>query len=32
MHSYIRPHTHVALRLPSGLLKIVEITPNMYVA
>ncbi|CAG5188865.1 uncharacterized protein ALTATR162_LOCUS12048 [Alternaria atra] len=28
MHSYIRPNTHVALRLPSGLFKIVEITPN----
>ncbi|KAF2823681.1 Gcd10p-domain-containing protein [Ophiobolus disseminans] len=28
MHSYIRPNTHIALRLPSGLFKIVEITPN----
>ncbi|KAF1839108.1 hypothetical protein BDW02DRAFT_594174 [Decorospora gaudefroyi] len=28
MHSYVRPNTHVALRLPSGLVKIVEITPN----
>ncbi|KAF1946988.1 hypothetical protein EJ02DRAFT_417976 [Clathrospora elynae] len=28
MHSYIRPNTHVALRLPSGLYKIVDITPN----
>ncbi|PVI07654.1 hypothetical protein DM02DRAFT_608739 [Periconia macrospinosa] len=28
MHSIIRPNTHVALRLPSGLLKIVEIIPN----
>ncbi|KAG9195842.1 hypothetical protein G6011_00963 [Alternaria panax] len=28
MHSYIRPNTHVALRLPSGLFKILEITPN----
>ncbi|KAE8842336.1 hypothetical protein HRS9139_01633 [Pyrenophora teres f. teres] len=28
MHSYIRPNTHVVLRLPSGLYKIVEITPN----
>ncbi|KAF1957433.1 Gcd10p-domain-containing protein [Byssothecium circinans] len=28
MHSYIRPNTHIALRLPSGLLKIVEIAPN----
>ncbi|RMZ73151.1 eukaryotic translation initiation factor 3 gamma subunit [Pyrenophora seminiperda CCB06] len=28
MHSYIRPNTHVALRLPSDLFKIVEITPN----
>lgn len=28
MHSHIRPNTHVALRLPSGLYKIVEIAPN----
>ncbi|CAI9627572.1 hypothetical protein GT037_009188 [Alternaria burnsii] len=28
MHSCVRPNTHVALRLPSGLFKIVEITPN----
>jgi len=32
MHSCIRPNTHVALRLPSGLFKVVEITPNTYVA
>lgn len=32
MHSFIRPSTHVGLRLPSGILKIVEITPNQYVA
>jgi hypothetical protein len=32
MHSYVRPNTHVALRLPSGLFKIVEITLNTYVA
>jgi tRNA (adenine-N(1)-)-methyltransferase non-catalytic subunit len=32
MHSVIRPNTHVALRLPTGLFKIVEITPNTYVA
>jgi len=32
MHSHIRPNTHIALRLPSGLLKIIEITPNTYVA
>lgn len=32
MHSHIRPHTHVALRLPSGILKIVELKPNTYVA
>ncbi|KAF2128373.1 hypothetical protein P153DRAFT_318112 [Dothidotthia symphoricarpi CBS 119687] len=31
MHSYIRPNTHVALRLPSGLLKILEITPNISI-
>ncbi|CAI6333494.1 unnamed protein product [Periconia digitata] len=31
MHSFIRPNTHVALRLPSGLLKIVEVIPNTYV-
>ncbi|KAI4607207.1 hypothetical protein J4E83_009663 [Alternaria metachromatica] len=28
MHFHVRPNTHVALRLPSGLFKIVEITPN----
>ncbi|KAF2638928.1 eukaryotic translation initiation factor 3, gamma subunit [Massarina eburnea CBS 473.64] len=28
MHSYVRPNTHIALRLPSGQLKIVEIAPN----
>ncbi|KAH5404897.1 tRNA methyltransferase non-catalytic subunit TRM6 [Parastagonospora nodorum] len=28
MHSTIRPNTHVALRLPSGLFKILETTPN----
>ncbi|KAF2024894.1 Gcd10p-domain-containing protein [Setomelanomma holmii] len=28
MHSFIRSNTHVALRLPSGLFKIIEITPN----
>ncbi|KAF2654773.1 Gcd10p-domain-containing protein [Lophiostoma macrostomum CBS 122681] len=28
MHSYIRPHTHIALRLPSGIVKILEIAPN----
>ncbi|KAF2999250.1 tRNA (adenine(58)-N(1))-methyltransferase non-catalytic subunit trm6 [Curvularia kusanoi] len=28
MHSHIRPNTHVALRLPSGILKIVELKPN----
>lgn len=32
MHSHMRAGTHVALRLPSGLLKIVELTPNTYVA
>ncbi|KAH6622322.1 Gcd10p family-domain-containing protein [Boeremia exigua] len=28
MHSHIRPNTHVALRLPSGILKVVELKPN----
>ncbi|KAK8246780.1 Gcd10p family-domain-containing protein [Phyllosticta capitalensis] len=28
VHSRIRPHTHIVLRLPSGLLKVVEIAPN----
>jgi hypothetical protein len=32
MHPHIIPGVHVALRLPSGLLKILEITPNTYVA
>lgn len=31
MHTCIRPHTSVALRLPSGVVKIVELTPNTYV-
>jgi len=31
MHSYIRPNAHVALRLPSGILKILEIQPNTTV-
>ncbi|KAJ4366920.1 tRNA (adenine(58)-N(1))-methyltransferase non-catalytic subunit trm6 [Neocucurbitaria cava] len=31
MHSYIRPNTHVALRLPSGIVKILEITPNQTI-
>ncbi|KAF1850904.1 Gcd10p-domain-containing protein, partial [Cucurbitaria berberidis CBS 394.84] len=31
MHSYIRPNTHVALRLPSGILKVLEITPNQSI-
>ncbi|OAL02423.1 Gcd10p-domain-containing protein [Phaeosphaeriaceae sp. SRC1lsM3a] len=31
MHSHVRPNTHVALRLPSGLFKIVEITPNQSI-
>jgi tRNA (adenine-N(1)-)-methyltransferase non-catalytic subunit len=30
MHSYIRPKTPIALRLPSGVVKVVEITPNTY--
>ncbi|KAF2868342.1 eukaryotic translation initiation factor 3, gamma subunit [Massariosphaeria phaeospora] len=28
MHSTIRPNSHVALRLPSGISKVIEITPN----
>jgi tRNA (adenine-N(1)-)-methyltransferase non-catalytic subunit len=32
MHSSIRPNTHLALRLPSGVLKVLEIIPNTYVA
>ncbi|KAH4126716.1 tRNA methyltransferase non-catalytic subunit TRM6 [Parastagonospora nodorum] len=31
MHSTIRPNTHVALRLPSGLFKILETTPNVSI-
>lgn len=31
MHSYIRPHQHVALRLPSDTTKIVKVVPNTYV-
>ncbi|KAF2261175.1 eukaryotic translation initiation factor 3, gamma subunit [Lojkania enalia] len=28
MHSYIRPNSHIALRLPSGIVKIHKIVPN----
>ncbi|KAF1974460.1 hypothetical protein BU23DRAFT_553161 [Bimuria novae-zelandiae CBS 107.79] len=28
MHSHVRPNAHIALRLPSGVLKLVEATPN----
>ncbi|KAJ4988684.1 Gcd10p family protein [Stagonosporopsis vannaccii] len=28
MHSHVRPGAHVALRLPSGILKVVELKPN----
>ncbi|KAH7122470.1 Gcd10p family-domain-containing protein [Dendryphion nanum] len=28
MHSYVRPNAHVALRLPSGIVKVIEISPN----
>ena len=31
MHSRIRPNEFVALRLPSGALRIEEIIPNTYV-
>ncbi|KAL6704561.1 tRNA (adenine(58)-N(1))-methyltransferase non-catalytic subunit trm6 [Coniothyrium glycines] len=31
MQSHVRAHTHVALRLPSGVLKILEITPNQSI-
>ncbi|KKY18637.1 putative eukaryotic translation initiation factor gamma [Diplodia seriata] len=32
MHSRIRPHSFVVLRLPSGLLKVLEIVPNTTVS
>ncbi|KAJ9663920.1 tRNA (adenine(58)-N(1))-methyltransferase non-catalytic subunit trm6 [Coniosporium apollinis] len=32
IHSYIRPNTHIVLRLPSGLSKIVEIQPNTTIS
>ncbi|KAK7534286.1 Gcd10p family-domain-containing protein [Phyllosticta citribraziliensis] len=32
VHSHIRPHTHIVLRLPSGLLKVVEIAPNLTIS
>ncbi|KAK0662706.1 tRNA (adenine(58)-N(1))-methyltransferase non-catalytic subunit trm6 [Lasiodiplodia hormozganensis] len=32
MHSRIRPHSYVVLRLPSGLLKVLEIVPNTTVS
>ncbi|KAF2004463.1 Gcd10p-domain-containing protein [Amniculicola lignicola CBS 123094] len=28
MHSFVRPNTHIALRLPSGILKVIEVKPN----
>lgn len=31
MHSYIRPHEYVAIRLPSDATRIVEVVPNTYV-
>ncbi|KAK1139464.1 tRNA (adenine(58)-N(1))-methyltransferase non-catalytic subunit trm6 [Aspergillus melleus] len=31
MHSYIRPHQHVALRLPSDSTKIVKVVPNTMI-
>ena len=31
MDEVVRPGTHIALRLPSELHKIIEIQPNMYV-
>ena len=31
MHSHVRPDSHIVLRLPSGVLKVVEATPNTYV-
>ncbi|KAH7051163.1 Gcd10p family-domain-containing protein [Macrophomina phaseolina] len=32
MHSRIRPHSFVVLRLPSGLLKVLEIVPNTTIS
>jgi hypothetical protein len=31
MHSVIRPNAWVALKLPSGSTKVLQITPNTYV-
>ena len=31
MHSYIRPFSNIAVRLSSGLVKILEVVPNTYV-
>lgn len=30
MHSSIRPHEYVALRLPSDVTKVIQLTPNTY--
>jgi hypothetical protein len=30
MRSLMRPHAHIALRLPSASLKVVELVPNRY--
>ncbi|OJD30073.1 eukaryotic translation initiation factor gamma subunit [Diplodia corticola] len=32
MHTRIRPHSYVVLRLPSGLLKVLEVVPNTTVS
>ncbi|KAF2811208.1 Gcd10p-domain-containing protein [Mytilinidion resinicola] len=32
MHSYIRPNTYIVLRLPSGILKLLEILPNTNIS
>ncbi|KAF2142798.1 uncharacterized protein K452DRAFT_202030, partial [Aplosporella prunicola CBS 121167] len=32
MHAYIRPNSFIVLRLPSGLLKVLEIVPNTTVS
>ncbi|KAL2004595.1 hypothetical protein VTN00DRAFT_3331 [Thermoascus crustaceus] len=32
MHSYIRPHEYVALRLPSDVTKVIQLTPNTNIS
>lgn len=32
MHSFVRPHEYVVLRLPSDTSKVIKLVPNTYVS